>query len=86
MSRVPELLSYTISAIDDIEDAINSHFISTKKIPLEKYGDLIRGLKQGNKIDINAIPIKIGITKKQKTITNFIIHDYEPIVCHVDNI
>ena len=69
MSRVPELLSYTISAIDGIEDAINSHFISTKNIPLEEYGDLIRGLKQGNQININAIPIKIGITKKQKTIS-----------------
>lgn len=81
MSRVPELLDYTRLSIDDIEDAINSHFIKTKNIPLHEYGDLIRGLKQGNVLEVAMIPIKISISKKSKLINNFTIYDFQPIVC-----
>lgn len=80
MSRVPELLDYTRLSIDDIEDAINSHFISTKNIPLDKYGDLIRGLKKGNSLEISAIPIKISISKHSKSINNFIFYDFQPTI------
>ena len=84
MSKVPELLDYTRLAIDDIEDAINSHFIKTKNIPLHEYGDLIRGLKQGNKLEIAMIPIVNTVVKKKKVIENFAIYDFEPTACHLD--
>ena len=84
MSRVPELLDYTRLAIDDIEDAINSHFIRTKNIPLNEYGDLIRGLKQGNKLESDIIPIVNTVVKKSKVIENFTIYDFEPTVCHMN--
>ncbi len=84
MRRVPELLDYTRLSIDDIEDAINSHFISTKNVPLKDYGNLIRGLKKGNKLDVSIIPIANTVTKKKKIIDDFIIYDFEPTVCHLE--
>ena len=84
MSRVPELLDYTRISIDDIEDAINSHFISTKNIPLHEYGDLIRGLKRGNNFDSSIIPITANVVKNKKIIENCAIYNFEPIVSHLD--
>ena len=83
MSKVAELLNYTMLAIDGIEDAINSHFISTKDIPLGEYGDLIRGLKRGNSIESTSIPIKVEFSKKKKAINNFTIYGFDTIVCKI---
>lgn len=85
MTRLPELLDYTRKAIDGIEDAINYHFIRTKDVPLDEYGNLIRGLKENNKIEITMLPIIIDVKKKIKPLANFVIYDFEPIVHELNN-
>lgn len=72
ISRIPELLDYLRLAIDDIERALRSHFVETKNVPLNEYGNIIRGFKKGSGTESTSLPIKLKLNKKNKVVQGIV--------------
>lgn len=91
MNKIPQLIGYSVDAINDIEQAIRYHFIGTTGVPLGEYGNLIRSIKGSSSSGSGGTSIStIAVTTKKANVVNkhkvqnlnpfsYYIEGYEPI-------
>ena len=86
MNKIPQLIGYTVDAINDIEQAIRYHFVGTTGIPLGEYGNLIRSIKGTSTSGSGGTSIStIAVTtKKPNVIKKYKIQDLGPLLCHLE--